>query len=432
MSVLGDPVWKENDRLADRLLDVAGRPPELDLDLSESAETAGGFLRNADGVVTHTEVNDRHGVGVLLRRLFRGQTKIVTIRSTDHYDGQHDFEGVGLRVAHADSTREATFRAVLNEVRGHTLKRILCTPYYADDVRTAIALEEIFRVPLCTYLLDDQNICASGIPDSLMRELFSLSSLLLAVSPEMVTAYNQKYPFKIWYMPPVVTAEHVLGRPRMPESLTAEPYTGVIVGNIWGQRWLDRLRGTVRDSGVTLRWHTYDHLRFIEADRTQLARDSILVPDGAPLDENELVEMLRRMPFAVIPSGDLTDADDRNFIAQLSLPSRIPFMLATSHVPMIVLGSSKTPAARFVHSHQIGTACGYDRQEFRKAVEWISTADVNQKMRENAAAIASQFSDTSALDWIWRSLAAGKPVDSRYEELMPAETPDVAHLVNQP
>lgn len=433
MIVLGDPVWKKNERLAAQLLDLTGRPPELDADCRRQAAKPGeNFLQNADAVVTHTEVNDRHGVGVLLRRLFRGRRNILTVRSSDHYDGQQDFEGVGLLVSHEDTSRDATFRTLLNAVKGHNIARILCMPYYPDDARNALALKEVFGVPLCTYLLDDQNICAPGIPDDLMRELLVQSSLRLAVSPEMVVAYGFKYSLRVGYLPPVATAKYVLDKVHVPESLTSNRFTGVIVGNIWGHRWLDLLRTTVRESGVTLRWHAVDPLRFLEANPNELAHDRIVLHDGPYLSEDELVGMLRQAPFTVIPSGDLkSSSDDRSFIAQLSLPSRIPFMLATSGVPMILLGSNRTPAARFVENHRIGTVCDYDDQKFRTAVEWITTPDINRSLRENAAAIAGRFSDESALDWIWQSLDVGKPLDTRYAELMPAETPDVAHLIRQ-
>jgi hypothetical protein len=35
-------------------------------------------------------------------------------------------------------------------------------------VRTAIAIKEIYGVPMCTYIMDDQNVCTSEIPDELM------------------------------------------------------------------------------------------------------------------------------------------------------------------------------------------------------------------------------------------------------------------------
>jgi len=125
----------------------------------------------------------------------------------------------------------------------------------------------------------------------------------------------------------------------------------------------------------------------------------------------------------------LDESDDRRFISQLSLPSRIPFMLATSHIPIIVLGDKRTAAARFVENLGLGTVCSYDRQAFRNAVDWITQPDVNLSLRKNALAVAERFSDEGALAWIWQSLAQGKPLGDRYEQLMPKPKPDLQHLV---
>lgn len=42
---------------------------------------------------------------------------------------------------------------------------------------------------------------------------------------------------------------------------------------------------------------------------------------------------VRAAPFAVLPSGTLDEDDDRRFLARLSLPSRVPYMMATAHIP---------------------------------------------------------------------------------------------------
>jgi len=85
-----------------------------------------------------------------------------------------------------------------------TVRRILCVPYYPDDVKTAIAAKEIYDAPMCTFLMDDQNIFARGIDDVLMKSLLEKSALRLAISPELRDAYQAKYMLPFWYMPPVV------------------------------------------------------------------------------------------------------------------------------------------------------------------------------------------------------------------------------------
>ncbi|MCW5977784.1 MAG: hypothetical protein KIT09_06885 [Bryobacteraceae bacterium] len=405
-----DPAWRRIEELAHRVFTLAGFPDDLAEDPSSDE-----FLQEADAIVSHVEINNEHGVGVLLARLFGGQPNIIAVRSRDLYGGRQEFAGVTLRISHCGAARSEQFRNVLGAMQGHGVARILCVPYYPDDARTAIALREIYNAPLCAYIMDDQNVAVQEIPDELMRELLEQSRLRLAVSPELASAYEDKYGLKIGLMPPVAPDRLILREPAQPPDLSAP---GVIVGNIWGRLWLSLLRETLRDSGETLFWYSNSHFRFLSADREGLLRDSLIVPEELPLDDDDLVRALRAAPFAVVPSGTLTPDDDRGFIARLSLPSRIPFILATSHAPLVVLGDARTAAARFVDRHGIGLVCPYETRAFQAAAARLRRPEVNERMRRNALAIAPRYSDRGASEWIWASLAAGQPIDDRYGLLL--------------
>jgi hypothetical protein len=382
-------------------------------------------LHAADAIITHIEVNDQHGVGALTRKLFAGCPNILSVRSADYYNGEQGFGDRHFCLSHAEKTRDAVFQTTLNALGETTVARVLCIPYFADDVRNALAIKEIFGAPLCTYLMDDQNVCAGGIPDELMRELLAKSTLRLAISPELCVAYATKYGCRMHFMPPLVSAEYVQKQIQMP-PLSRE---GVIVGNIWGQRWLDLLRHTVRDSGITLRWYSNGNFRWLNCTREDLVRDSILPHEGAPLPDAQLVEILRSASFVVVPTGTLDDTDDRRFIARLSLPSRIPYVLATSHAPILVVGDRRTGAARFVEQYGIGAVTPYRQDAFREAADRILSPAINLAMRGNALASAGRFTDIGAAEWIWQSLARGQPLDRRYEDMMPATPPDLSDLV---
>jgi hypothetical protein len=262
-----------------------------------------------------------------------------------------------------------------------------------------------------------------------MRELLERSDLRLAISVELATCYEAKYGLPMWLMPPVIPTRHILGSPLPAEQALENPASGAILGNIWGQRWLDLLRETVSGSGVTLQWYSTNHLRYLSASPKELARDGIEIPVGPPLPDAELVDTLRKTAFVVVPSGTLDSSDDRRFIAQLSLPSRIPFILATSHTPFLVLGDERTAAARFVEELGLGLVCPYDPARFREAVAQLTDPDVNLRMRRTALALAGRFADAGAAEWIWKSLERGKPFDSRYEEWMRKPRPDIEALV---
>jgi hypothetical protein len=407
--------------LADKLKTLTagpGRPLDRQGDI---------VLRDAHAIITHVEISDQHGVGKLVRALFRGEPNVLSIRSANYYEGQQNFGDLALYISHGNTSRDAVFSRALDALGQTTVSRVLCIPYFPDDVRTAIALKEIFGVPLCTYLMDDQNVCAHGIPDDLMRELLAKSRLRLAISPGLCQVYTQKYGYRLWYMPPLAPA-HLVPSRLVPPPAQAGSRHGVVIGNIWSQRWVDLLRNTVRNSSVTLTWYCNGEFRGLECGKDSLLADSIIPRD--PLPEEELIRTLRDTPFAVVPTGLLDGFDDRRFIAQLSLPSRVPYMMATSHIPILVLGSRDTGVAHFVEHFGIGTVAAYDRQSFMKAVNYMTRPEVNREMRRKALAVAGRFSDMGAAAWIWQSLAEGAPIDRRYEDLLPQHAPDLSHLLS--
>jgi hypothetical protein len=186
---------------------------------------------------------------------------------------------------------------------------------------------------------------------------------------------------------------------------------------------MDLLRNTVRNSGIKLSWFCNGEFSWLPFGKDALLEDSI-TPFEA-LTDDPLVRVLRQTWFAVVPSGLLDDSDDRRFIAQLSLPSRVPYMMATSHIPILVLGSPDTAAARFVEQLGVGTVAGYDREAFVRAVNCMMEPEVNLAMRRRALVAAGQFADTGAAEWIWQSLALGSPIDRRFEGLFPKRMPNL-------
>ena len=166
-------------------------------------------LQNADLIVSHFEVNRKHGVGVLLDRFFGASPNIISLRSRDYYGGKQKFGVWSAQVSHSKKTRDAVFSEVLDTFGDTTVQRILCVPFFPDDVRTAIAAREIFGVPMCSHIMDDQNVYAGAINDALIAELLKKSSLRLAISPEVRAAYQQKYGMPMWFMPPLASAEWI-------------------------------------------------------------------------------------------------------------------------------------------------------------------------------------------------------------------------------
>ncbi|MBW4604813.1 MAG: FkbM family methyltransferase [Calothrix sp. FI2-JRJ7] len=390
------------------------------------------YSQTFDVIITCNEVNERHGTGVLLRRIFKDSPNIFSIRSCNHYGGEHDFGEESACLPQVMLSRADIFAHVLQTFQHQNVRRILCIPYYPSDVLVAIAIKEVFNIPLCTYIMDDQNICSNGIPDSLMRELLDKSSLRLAISPEMRQAYEGKYRLKFWVLPPVVSNQ-LLQLQVSESALTSEhPKAGILVGNIWDQSWLDLLRESVRDSGVKLDWYCNNasNCQWLSFDINELERDGIFLHH--PLPEVELVPLLRKYSFAIIPSGTLDANDDRRFIAELSLPSRIPFIFATSNTPIIVLGNKKTAVARFVERFQIGITAEYSSSSFSEAVSYVTKSENQLLMRQNATTLAENFGSQGMAEWIWQSLERGEAADIKFEKLMPPLPSDLAYYIEPP
>ena len=113
-------------------------------------------------IVTPNEVNDRHGTGVMVKRLFKSQTdNLISIRSKDDYSGDHQLGQIQIQMEHSGKFRSDIYRTILQTLSNKTIDHIICVPYYEDDLKTAIALKDIYDASLAIYIMDDQNAVAS-------------------------------------------------------------------------------------------------------------------------------------------------------------------------------------------------------------------------------------------------------------------------------
>lgn len=367
------------------------------------------ILYGADAVISHSEVNQRHGTGVLIRRLFPNDRHIISIRSADHYDGEHSFGAISLLLNHDGLTRERAARNAIDFLGCSTIKRICCVPYYPDDLITSLAISRHFEAPLCTYLMDDNNLTTKVIPDALMAEFLDACSLRLTTHPEMRDAYEKKYQRRFYLLPALA-----------PDGLICSGNDlsvgsgGVLLGSIWSRHWFNMLRSTISGAGISVDWYGNAASQMVTGTREELAADGIQVRSLLP--EEELVPQLRRCAYVLVPTGTLDEQDDRQDISSLSLPGRILFVLATSNTPVIVLGSQQTPAARFVRRFGVGLVSAYNPQELKAAIEVIQSPQQQQVLRQQAARLAPILSARGISRWLWSSLEAGEPVDRRFEE----------------
>ncbi len=386
--------------------------------------------QQATVTITASEVNDKHGTGIYLKRIFKDDRNIISIRSSDDYAGEQSFGYLSFRFNHHQSKASE----LIKKLGGVTVSRILCVPYTADDVLTAIVLKNHFQAQLCTYLMDDQNIFAAGISDQLMANLLKISELRLTISPEMRDLYSKKYGISLTFMPPLVAPE-LYQQPSLENQQLQRQNTqaeiGVLIGNIWGKQAFRLLYQTVAQTNHEIHWYGQGNAEALVrvSYGTNTRKVTNIKTFGFLPTEEDLITTLSQYPFAIIATGNLDAGDDRPEISQLSIPSRIPFIVATTQTPLIVLGSPRTAAARFVTRFGLGLVCPYDVDQFNQAVAQICQPEVQKEIRQNAMNIAPAFDVSGFADWLWQSLEAGQPLKSRYdifadqshfEELLPS------------
>jgi hypothetical protein len=368
-----------------------------------------------DLVVTHCEVSDRHGTGVLLGRLLGEGGATVTVRSCDLYGGVQEFGRARFKITHGQAPRPEAYANLLATIGGLDVRRILCVPYALDEIRSALAAQDLFGAPLCTWVMDDQNIESDGIADAPLRELFARSRLCLAISPELRQAYQAKFGGQFALAPPAVRPEHLQLAAAMPEPGRLARRQGLVFGNIWGEAWFEGLLGALAGAGVPVDWHHGGGTPWRKLDPARLAASGIT--DRPFLPEPELVATLRASPYVLIPTGTFEGDDPHRFIARLSLPSRLAYVVATAGTPVVVLGHPETAAARFVTRHGLGRVVPYQRAALVDAVAGICTPEAQLGHRRAAAALAPALSAGGMSAWIWRSLEAGRPIDHRFAAL---------------
>ncbi|MGA7340236.1 MAG: hypothetical protein WBE72_16290 [Terracidiphilus sp.] len=389
--------------------------------------TTGEVPDPADMVITACEVNEAHGTGTLIRRMFTDWSSIVSVRTHNFYDGTQSFGAASFCVPFAQGSRVELASTMQLFMNGARVRRALCIPYLPGEAAVSLAVKELYKIPLCTYVMDDKNVAAEGISDALMAELLAKSDLRLVIGPEMRDAYEKKYGMKFWVVPPLVSNE-VIRTTLAPWPDDGEPKRGVLLGNIWGQRWLDLLRGTFRGTGQRVDWYcNIKDPKSLNFDRTEMEEDGIRLMD--PVPESDLPATLARYSYAVVPTDPLDGQSPAavEAIARFSLPSRIPTLVTTSQLPILVIGDSTTSAAGFVERFQLGRISPYDSRKVLGAVEHLLDSRVQRRIRERSLALSPSFSARNSADWIWRSLAQGAPCDLRYETLMPPVTEEFAN-----
>jgi hypothetical protein len=373
-----------------------------------------------DVLITTNEMNDRHGTGVLIKRILehpehpKPSRRLFCIRFQNDW-GDHDLGDWNIRLPKTRGDRVECFRNILRLLRGRQVRQVLCVPFQVDELTASIAIHEAFGARLCAYVMDDQNVAADGmpdaIPDALMREFLQKSSLRLATHPELRSAYERKYamPFSVL---PAVAPDALIPRSVLPPAV--DRGRGALLGSFWDQSWFDRLCAALETSCREIDWFGNHRSPFVEFSGENLRRARIR-PLGIVSEERLAIE-LRGYPFVIVPTGTFDPAEKNHSVASLSLPGRVPLAAAISQTPILVIGGENTCAARFVKHFGIGATVPYDGEKIQAAMDRLSDERMQLEMRGNAARMGRTFSDVGIGEWLEESIAQGRAADGRFED----------------
>jgi hypothetical protein len=377
------------------------------------AQGAGRQLNDATLLITHAEVSVRHGTGALLKNIFRDEKEIVIFHSQSFFD-TNEIGTYSHRVWHGPISVQKVVARIRKILDGITVRRILCVPFYQDDVLSALAAAKLTGAPMALYIMDDQNIHVQEISDPLMSQLIAVARVRFAISEQLRQAYSRKYRKPFWFLPPVIAPE-LLAPPSL-DHTSSTPPRGTLIGNIWSLDVLRDFRRVIKESGLKIDWFGNAGKPFIELSPIEAELEGLTLHAIVP--DEELVRSLRTADFAVVPSGTLAEDSSHNWLAKASLPSRIIYLMATANIPIIVMGHPETAAARFVERLGLGAICSYDSQAFLEAVGTVTGPERFLQIRLRANELGPKFSADGIADFIWNSLGAGRPIDKRFNEIL--------------
>ncbi|MFM1813566.1 MAG: hypothetical protein RLZ98_261 [Pseudomonadota bacterium] len=369
-----------------------------------------------DLLITATEINDHHGVGILLRRFFPDSSEFVCVRTTSLYRGEEPFGAEHHDLCSRFLTIKETREHLARILSLYQIRRILCVPYYREEFVHAVLAKEMTGAPLCTYLMDDQNVFARKVPDHRVGALLAASDLRFGISAELALAYERKYGLAFHVLPPVVEPASLVPCYWHPEP--SEPLRAAMIGNVWSAAQLRQLRRLLPAADLEIDWYGKGpEASWLEGTAAEWEADGLHVMGHLP--EDVLVVTLASYPFIVLPSGSLDAEDENPSFARLSLPSRLFFCHSRTDVPILVLGSAQGAAGRFVTRNGTGACAGFDAAVVRDKVRLLTAPERHREFRRNVRSCAPNLSLRDGGEWLWRALARRAPEPAPFENLFP-------------
>lgn len=382
---------------------------------------------SVDLLLSPNELCRFHGTGVLLDRIF-DPAECFNLKTHSSYPDQGRFPTRKIDVD-PESPRD-TCAALLEHCASLRVRRILSVPYFASDFVLARACKSLFGAPLAVWVMDDTVLHAGQTPRRLAEQLFAEADILYAISPEMRDDYENHFRRKFYVLPPTVAHDRPdpLRIEHPPEQTPVRRCA--MVGNLWCQDWMNRLKQSVARTDWRVDWFgRASDSEWLDETRESLAAAGIDEQGFVP--EDDLVRKLQEYPFVIVPTGTGDSNDERRHITMLSIPTRMPFLLASAQVPMLVIGSPKSCSAAFIDRFGVGLHCSYDA-DLAHYFQTMQETAFNRACRENCRLNAPIFSDAGLAEWIWAGAASGKPPYERFEQAFKRDAGKFVSYVDDP
>lgn len=380
-------------------------------------------------IVSPNEINSRHGSGILIQYMFPGLSKYASVKSREDYGGEHADFAVSHTLADPLMERHEIYGAVYSWFKHSPPRRVFMVAYYETDLLIGLALKDIFGAKLCFHVMDDNCLSSDEIRPHIIDEVFQKADISFVISPEMKVAYEERFGRRQYVLPPVVentsfrTPNNQQIEKAAQENLSRR---GVIVGNIWDNKWKNMLCTAVQESGIEVDW--FCNNPDIIKQKHKLEKAGIFLKD--PLWGDDFVNEISTRPYLLMPSGTLDSSETGNRIARLSLPSRLPFVAASSQLPVIVLGNENTAAARFVTQFELGLSIPYEGMKLKNAVQSITEKENQISFRKAAAELSPTFQADGIEKWVWDSTETGYPTDDRFESKFQTPPSQFAYFID--
>jgi len=364
-----------------------------------------------DLLITDNVTNASHGAGILLCNILDPQT-CINIRRDDAFLNYGEGPFPHRRIDLIENSRSAICSWLLKILDEQNIRRIIYISTCSgkgNDLLSIVA-KTIFDVPLLVWVMDDHL----RLEDHIARELYTIADIVFVISPELRDFYEAKFQRKFYILPPTVKSSLIVTDAERDISRNLANKTCVMIGNVWDADWLVELCRTVSKSDWTIHWYS-PPVKVSEVVFDTIRHHGIIIKGYLP--QKELAECVATYPFAIISVGSGNQDNPARGVTYFSLASRVPFLMAATHTPLLVMGNKRSCVANFVRNFGIGVSVDYDQGEFFGAIAKLTEKTFYTQCVTNAATHAKSFSDEGLAAWMWKSCEKREPIDDRFEKL---------------